>query len=688
MKKSGNRIPEFDQGHEHKRIPLDKVEIIDNEISDKDRRPGNEVIKSEDTASLFVKLPDNKSDVDTRKEPAEKTEVIPGQFKFNVVQTDNAKVLESLDRAEDDDDDDEEDNPFVVRKARSEADKEEHIVREQRPQVRRAPDGPLKNASGEVRRPTPQRRPAVQKGKAPVKGSASAQGRPIDVKRVKKAKHKSGKKAFVICLVMVLVVAAALTGAYFYIRAQGFKGNYGQCTWTLDSKGVLTISGNGSTAGEYAQTFGIGRPSPDSIKEVVINEGVTDIPENFTAGMTALTKVTIPSTVASIGRGAFNRSSSLAEIAVAEGNAYFSSLNGDLYTKDQTLLIAYASGKPDTSYTVPDSVVSIGPQAFESSKNLQNISLSGQLQMIDSIAFIDCPSLAGFTVDETNTSFKVDDGILLDGTGTEIIRFCPADTRTEYTLAQSVHKIGAGAFEGCNHLTSVTIPEGLIVIGNFAFYRCNSLVYAEMPDSVGAIGTSAFAECPALTSSKIPAGITRIPSNLFWGCRSIGSIEIPEGVAEIGEGAFALTSVTSVTIPDAVLTLGNNAFGGCSKLTSVTLPSTLETIDNYTFNQCTSLTEIVIPDSVTTIGYAAFNGCTSLNAVSIPDSVINIGDFAFMGCTGLTSISIGSGVTSIGNSAFDGCSNLTAATYSGGQSAWASVSIGGNNKPLTKAIKF
>ena len=689
MKKSGNRLPESEQGHAHKKIPLDKVEVIDNEISTEDRRPGNEVFGSVDTLSLFVKPAEDKKAEPVRKDTDEKAVVRPGQLKFNVVQTDNAKVLESLDKADDYDDDDEEnDNPFVVQKARTGTVKEERAVREQRPQVRRAPEGSLKNASGEVRRPAPQRRPDPRKGKAPVKSGAPAAKRPIEVKRVKKARHKSGKKAFVICFVMILVVAAALTGAYFYIKSQGFKGNYGQCTWTLDNKGVLTISGSGSTTGEYSQTFGFGKPAPDSIREVVINEGVTDIPENFTAGMSGLTKVTIPSTVTSIGKGAFNRSSSLAEIAVAEGNTYYSSLNGDLYTKDQTLLIAYASGKADTSFTVPDSVIYIGPEAFESSKNLQTVNIGVNLQMIDHIAFIDCPSLAGFTVDTNNNFFKVDDGILLDGISSEIIRFCPADPRTEYTLGQSIHKLCAGSFEGCNNLTSVTMPEGLVVIDNFAFYRCNSLVNAEMPDSVGIIGTSAFAECPVLVSSKLPAGITRVPSNLYWGCKSISSIEIPGGVTEIGEGAFALTSVASVTIPDAVLTLGSNAFGGCGKLTSVTLPATLETIANYTFNQCTSLTEIVIPSSVTTIGYAAFNGCTSLASVSIPDSVIGIGDFAFKGCTGLTSVSIGSGMTSIGNSAFDGCTNLTSATYSGGQSAWASVSVGGNNKPLTKAIKF
>ena len=91
----------------------------------------------------------------------------------------------------------------------------------------------------------------------------------------------------------------------------------------------------------------------------------------------SLTSVSIPNSVTSIGDGVFGECDSLTSINVDIGNQYYSSLDGNLYDKNQTLLIQYAIGKKDTSFSIPNSVTSIGNGAFSICNSLTSISNSG-----------------------------------------------------------------------------------------------------------------------------------------------------------------------------------------------------------------------------------------------------------------------------------------------------------------------
>jgi len=135
----------------------------------------------------------------------------------------------------------------------------------------------------------------------------------------------------------------------------------------------------------------------------------------------SLTSVTIPDSVTSIGSSAFRGCISLTSIYVGENNTAYKSIDGNLYTKDGKTLIQYAIGKTDTSFIIPDSVETIGGNAFYNCSNL-----------------------------------------------------------SELTLGNSVQHIGSYAFEYCASLTSVTIPDSVTSIGSYAFYNCTSLtIYCE-----------------------------------------------------------------------------------------------------------------------------------------------------------------------------------------------------------------
>ncbi|MCC8069759.1 MAG: leucine-rich repeat protein, partial [Ruminococcus sp.] len=364
--------------------------------------------------------------------------------------------------------------------------------------------------------------------------------------------------------------------------------------------------------------------------------------------------------VTSIGKYAFLHCDSLTEINVDKNNKSYASIDGILFNKDITELIQYPIGNTRTSYTIPDSITSIGCAAFN-----------------------DCTSL------------------------------------TEITIPNSVTIIDSYAFESCTSLTEITIPDGVTSIGDGAFQYCTLLTEITIPDSVTSIGGWAFQYCISLESVTIPDKITSISSMVFNDCTSLTEVIISNSVTSIKSCAFAdCTSLESIVIPDSVTSIGSEAFSGCTSLTEVVIPNSITSIGSGAFEYCTSLTEITIPDSVTTIGNWAFRECTSINvdennknyasidgvlfnkditvliqyptgntrtSYTIPDSVTEIRNWAFEYCKSLNNIIMPNSVTKIWGYAFYGCTSLTDVYYNGTEEEWSSIDIVSYNEPLTNA---
>ncbi len=304
------------------------------------------------------------------------------------------------------------------------------------------------------------------------------------------------------------------------------------------------------------------------------------------------------------------------------------------------VLVKYRGGC--SNVTIPDSVTSIGKEAFYDCTSLTSITIPDSVTSIGEQAFYDCISL------------------------------------TSITIPDSVTSIGNMAFCGCESLTSITMPNFLTSIGDEAFSECMSLTSITIPDSVTSIGYLAFGECTSLTSIMIPDSVTFIGDMAFRGCKGIADqtglvivrdvlysyegkaakVEIPSMITSIGGEAFSgCKKLTNIIISNSVTSIGDGAFSGCKKLTSITIPESVTSIGGRAFRWCKSLTSITIPDSVTSIGEQAFDGCESLTSIIIPDSVTSIGDGAFSGCKKLTSITIPDSVTFVGKRPFE-CTNL------------------------------
>ena len=153
----------------------------------------------------------------------------------------------------------------------------------------------------------------------------------------------------------------------------------------------------------------------------------------------AITTVSIPNTVKSVGEAAFVRCSSLTSIDVAGDNEYLQSIDGSLYTKDGKTLIWYARGNQDKSFKIPDHVETITGWAFYGCTTLENITIPSSITNISRYAFRECASL------------------------------------TTIYIPDSVTSIDNRAFSYCSSLTTINIPSSVTRIGEKAFGSCANL---------------------------------------------------------------------------------------------------------------------------------------------------------------------------------------------------------------------
>ena len=400
----------------------------------------------------------------------------------------------------------------------------------------------------------------------------------------------------------------------------------------------LTIPNSVTTIGNRA--FSRNR----HLTSLTIPNSVTSIGDSAFESCSSLTSLTIPNSVTSIGNAAFWGCSSLTLLTISDS---VTSIGNSAFSCCESL----------TTLTIPASVTTIGANPF-SKLNLQLDNRSPHFYVKDNVLFTaDKKKLIAYC--STQTSYSISDSVTSIGDKA----FCGCDSLTSLTIPNSVTSIGHGAFCGCDSLASLTIPDSVTSIGDSAFSWCSSLTSLTIPNSVTSIGEWAFSRCLSLTSLTIPNSVTSISNSAFEDCSSITSLTIPESITSIGYSAFEdCSSLTSLTIPNSVTSIEEWAFSGCECLTSLTIPNSVTSIGKGAFGDCSSLTSLTIPDSVTSIGDSAFYKCKSLTSLTIPNSVTSIGDWAFGYCESLTSLTIPSSVTSIGDWAFGGCHSLTSLT--------------------------
>ena len=139
-----------------------------------------------------------------------------------------------------------------------------------------------------------------------------------------------------------------------------------------------------------------------------------------------------------------------------------------------------------TSVTLPDSVVSIGKGAFSNDTALTSVHLGSGIAAIGESAFVDANNLASLTVDPANTVYSVEDGVLYSkgNAGRTLVLYLPTKTDTDVTVPDGTVAIADAAFANNTSLRRVVLPEGLTTIGYGAFDGDANLTDLVIPDSV------------------------------------------------------------------------------------------------------------------------------------------------------------------------------------------------------------
>ncbi len=301
------------------------------------------------------------------------------------------------------------------------------------------------------------------------------------------------------------------------------------------------------------------------LTSVNIPNSVMSIADWAFGDCTGLTSVTIGNSMTSyIGFHVFNGCTGLIEINVDSANKSYASIEGVLFNKNLTAIVRYPAGKPETTFSIPNSVTSIRDCAFESCTGLTSVTIPNSVTSIGDSAFDNCSGLIEINVDPSNSFYASVDGVLYNKNLTEIIRYPAGKPETTFSIPSSVTSIGYAAFQGCTGLTSVTIPNSVTSIGDYAFQGCGGLKSVAIPNSVTSIGDNAFEDCRGLTSVTIGSSVTSIGGWAFDGC----------------------TGLTSVTIPNSVTSIETAAFQRCTGLTSVTIPSSVTSIEDWAFWKC------------------------------------------------------------------------------------------------------
>ena len=327
------------------------------------------------------------------------------------------------------------------------------------------------------------------------------------------------------------------------------------------------------------------------------------------------------------------------------------------------------------SVTIPESVTSIGKSAFEHCSKLDSLTIKGVATSIGAYAFASCTSLTSLSLvgsfQTIGDSAFVNCGmtsLTIDATITSIEKYAFSSRfLTSLSLTGNVQKIGDYAFANCTSLTSLSLTGNVQKIGDHAFDSCSSLNTVTFPKSPTSIGSYAFDSCTSLNSIEIPGTVTEIGDCAFYHCSGLTSVKIDEGVQSTGADMFNdCGQLTTVTFPESLTTIADGSFASCSNLNHVKIPARVTCIGDSAFSNCTSLSEITLQDGVKTIGANAFFSCQALTSITLPDSVTDIGRDAFWYCSQLKSITIPENVTAIKPDTFYWCFSLKDITLPAG----------------------
>lgn len=495
---------------------------------------------------------------------------------------------------------------------------------------------------------------------------------------------------------------------------------------------------------------------PDAVADDVNVFGLT-IANNAFKSCRSLREISLPKRLEEMADekgvsyvdGVFNGCSALVSVKVAQGNAYYTDMDGILCDANDTVIYcplgregtvtlsdiknvadgAFKSRSKITKVVVPYYVEQIGASAFESCSALKEVVFEGSAisgtTTLGERAFYGCKVLNTVTFEEECNVKTIGKSAFANNTALRKVK-----------LSNATEEVCESAFADCTALTSVEILGGgdaETKFGDYVFNGCSSLTTITLSEKVSDISLSMFNGCENLRDilvndnntayksvggvlySKDGAQIVYCPGkNLTLKDGATGEFVLPDTVTVIGDYAFAgHSAIEKIEIGAQITKIGSNAFAYCSELEELVFAerTTDLTIGDYAFAYCGSLSndaKMTLPDTVTAIGDYAFYAAgvkeiglgtglktigdyafakTDLTAIVIPATVESFGDYLFSGCIKLTTVEINVSTNALIGT-FEGCTALETATVQNGVTEIGEKAFYGAGKNAESGLTF
>ncbi|MBE5889046.1 MAG: leucine-rich repeat domain-containing protein [Lachnospiraceae bacterium] len=410
------------------------------------------------------------------------------------------------------------------------------------------------------------------------------------------------KKITIICTALFLWVCVLLcTPSVIYAETTG--GTCGEnAQWSFDeTTHTLTISGTGAMEVTLPNNNMPWSSFYGSIYYIVIEEGITHICDQAFSYSGPLKEVTIPKSVTSIGKYAFE-GIALTHINLHDG---ITSIGRGAFAFSRLQEI-----------TIPAGVTELSDSLFFYCTDLKEVELHNGIKSINYRAFNNCTSLQSIVIPDSVTVLESD-----------IFDNCQA--LTEVTIGKNIKTIPESCFSCCFALQEISIPNKVNTIENDAFMYCTALEKVTFGSGLKDVSVSAFYGCEKLKAFNVSKSNRAFATDEYGVLYSkdkktlwlfppsfSGEYTVLDGTQKIRNAAAQdCTKLTSIKLPDSVKEICLRAFQGCSSLVEVDLGNGVQIVDSYAFYDCESLKILTFPASLTSIGDHALSGCYELQAV-------------------------------------------------------------------------
>ena len=342
-----------------------------------------------------------------------------------------------------------------------------------------------------------------------------------------------------------------------------------------------------------------------NLKTVTINEGITEIQERAFQS-SAITQVALPNSLKSIGNEAFESCDTLQSVVIPEGVETI----GDY---------AFGFNYELRSLTLPSTLKSLGSNVFN-----WNCALSAIISNITEPFAINKYTFNGgyYMKDEKEYPIK----------GTNAMLFVPAGTKEKYqNLAgwNTIEMIEEGTpqqakVDDLTYQYSDDSKVAMVIRDNYS-----ALENITVPASITVGGT----EYPVKAIGGYAFGVD-------WDQKKssvLKSVTLPEGITSLGIWSFARAKIENLNLPSTLNYIYGEAFNN-SDLTSVVIPENVERVSNFAFISSKNLKSVVISEGVQQLGYGAFSSCTNLESLELPSTLKLMDNNLVGGCYNLAKV--------------------------------------------------